>query len=306
LPARRSASRAGDRRAAYTTWSSGETHTGQATIARKATGNSARAQYSRPAPGVQRAIGESGGLFEPIYNVRTMEELILRSIGRQCFPMFLLVAFALLALLLALVGIYGVISYSTIRRVNEISIRMALGATKQDVLWMIVGQGTGLAVAGVAIGSVAALVGLLKREESRRVTRKRASTSPVFSWRISSRHCRTFPDGLDTDSNCTDFLLQPATTSSGASAAGATNIKVASGAGFSAGQTITIDSGANLETAVVASTTGGGRGAATITVTAPLTLAHRSPAPALPSRCARRRDGSEAPKSSENLTAEQH
>jgi putative ABC transport system permease protein len=85
-----------------------------------------------------------------------MEDLISRSIGRQRFPMVLLAAFALLALLLALVGIYGVISYSS-SRVNEIGIRMALGATRCDVLRMIVGQAIRLAVAGIAAGSVAAL-----------------------------------------------------------------------------------------------------------------------------------------------------
>ncbi len=67
-----------------------------------------------------------------------------------------------------------------------------------------------------------------------------------------NRSAGRFPDGLDTDSNCTDFLLQPVTTLSAASAAGATNIKVASVAEFAAGQTIMIDTGANLQTAVIA------------------------------------------------------
>ncbi len=66
------------------------------------------------------------------------------------------------------------------------------------------------------------------------------------------RSAGRFPDGLDTDSNCTDFLLQPATTLPAASSAGATNIKVASVAEFAPGQTIMIDTGANLETAVIA------------------------------------------------------
>ena len=66
------------------------------------------------------------------------------------------------------------------------------------------------------------------------------------------RSAGRFPDGADTDSNCTDFLLQPATTLPAGSAAGATNIKVASVADFAAGQTIMIDTGANLETAVIA------------------------------------------------------
>ncbi|MGO9272615.1 MAG: arabinofuranosidase catalytic domain-containing protein [Terriglobia bacterium] len=71
-----------------------------------------------------------------------------------------------------------------------------------------------------------------------------------------------FPDGLDTDSNCTDFLLQPATTLPSGSAAGATNIKVVSVAGFGAGQTILVDTGADFETAVIA--TVGTSGATTV------------------------------------------
>jgi hypothetical protein len=66
------------------------------------------------------------------------------------------------------------------------------------------------------------------------------------------RSAGRFPDGLDTDSNCTDFLTQPATTLSIGSAAGATNIKIANVADFAAGQTMRIDMGANLETAVIA------------------------------------------------------
>ncbi|HEV2447117.1 MAG TPA: alpha-N-arabinofuranosidase, partial [Candidatus Sulfopaludibacter sp.] len=68
----------------------------------------------------------------------------------------------------------------------------------------------------------------------------------------SNRSLGRFPDGADTDSNCTDFLTQPATTLPVGAAAGATNIKVASVADFAAGQTVTIDSGANLESAVIA------------------------------------------------------
>jgi hypothetical protein len=76
------------------------------------------------------------------------------------------------------------------------------------------------------------------------------------------RSAGRFPDGLDTDSNCTDFLTQTATTLSVASATGATNIKVASVADFDAGQTIMIDTGANPETAVIA--TVGSAGATTV------------------------------------------
>ncbi len=84
-------------------------------------------------------------------------------------------------------------------------------------------------------------------------------TSPVP---VIDRSAGRFPDGLDTDSNCGDFLTQPATTLSAASVAGATNIKVAGVADFAAGQTIMIDAGANLESAVIA--TVGTAGATTV------------------------------------------
>jgi putative ABC transport system permease protein len=87
-----------------------------------------------------------------------MPDLVSQSMGRQRFPMLLLVAFAALALLLAFVGIFGVISYATARRMNEIGIRIALGATKADILGMVTGHGLRLALAGIAIGVAGSLI----------------------------------------------------------------------------------------------------------------------------------------------------
>ncbi|HKW19661.1 MAG TPA: ABC transporter permease [Terriglobales bacterium] len=85
------------------------------------------------------------------------EEVVARSIGNQRFALVLFGAFAGLALLLASIGIYGVLSYLTGQRTREIGVRMALGAQRFDVLRMVLTDGTKMALAGVAIGVVAAL-----------------------------------------------------------------------------------------------------------------------------------------------------
>ena len=108
-------------------------------------------------PAIKAAVYAADG-SQPVYDVRTMQEIVAESMSTQRFPMVLLGAFAGLALLLASVGIYGVISYSVTLRVHEIGIRMALGAEKRDVFRMIVVQGLRLAAVGLAIGTVAALV----------------------------------------------------------------------------------------------------------------------------------------------------
>jgi putative ABC transport system permease protein len=93
----------------------------------------------------------------PVANVTSMDEFLRNTLSQQQMSMLLLAAFAGLALLLAAVGIYSVLSYAVKRRAQEIGIRMALGAQRRDVLRMILAQGAALAAIGVGIGTVAAL-----------------------------------------------------------------------------------------------------------------------------------------------------
>jgi putative ABC transport system permease protein len=93
----------------------------------------------------------------PVVDVLSMEDVIAQSVSPQRFNLLLLASFAGLALLLAAVGIYGVLSYTVRRRVREIGIRMALGASHSDILKMIVSDGMKPILLGVAIGSAGAL-----------------------------------------------------------------------------------------------------------------------------------------------------
>jgi len=88
----------------------------------------------------------------PVSDITTMEEVVAQSIEQQRFNMFLLGLFACVALILAMVGIYGVMSESVASRTHEIGIRMALGAQAADVLRMVVRQGMALAAIGIGIG----------------------------------------------------------------------------------------------------------------------------------------------------------
>jgi putative ABC transport system permease protein len=93
----------------------------------------------------------------PVFELRTMEDAVSESIAQPRFYTTLLTAFGGLALLLAALGIYGVISYSVAQRTRELGIRIALGATHDRVLRLVLGQGIGLSVSGVAIGLAGAL-----------------------------------------------------------------------------------------------------------------------------------------------------
>jgi ABC-type antimicrobial peptide transport system permease subunit len=105
---------------------------------------------------LRRAVRGTGN-DQVIYEVNTLEQLATQQIARQRFLLLLFGVFAGLALLLACIGVYGVLAYLTGQRVPEIGLRMALGAKARDVIWMVLRGSLVMIFVGVGVGAVAAL-----------------------------------------------------------------------------------------------------------------------------------------------------
>ncbi len=93
----------------------------------------------------------------PVYDVKTMNQVLSAAVARPRFVTFLMTAFAGIAVLLAVVGIYGVMSYTVAQSTRELGIRMALGAQRRSILKLVIGRGLTLTLLGICIGLVGAL-----------------------------------------------------------------------------------------------------------------------------------------------------
>jgi ABC-type antimicrobial peptide transport system permease subunit len=95
----------------------------------------------------------------PIGMTYTMEQQVDSSVGRERLMASLSIFFGTLALLLTSIGLYGVLAYNVTRRTGEIGIRMALGARRSNVIWLVLRGATAYVLAGIVIGAIAALAG---------------------------------------------------------------------------------------------------------------------------------------------------
>lgn len=105
---------------------------------------------------IEEQLRQVSGL--PVSDVRSMSEVVSRSTSRERFHMLLMSVFGGVSLLLAAIGIYGLMAYSVEQRTQEIGIRMALGAEQSDVRWMVIRQGMTFAVVGVVVGMAGAFL----------------------------------------------------------------------------------------------------------------------------------------------------
>jgi putative ABC transport system permease protein len=112
------------------------------------------AVLAAPARAVLRALDPA----VPVYDVATLETLVAKASAQRVFVMRLLAGFAGMALLLAAIGLYGVVSYGVSQRTREVGVRVALGAQPRDILQLVMSRGFTLVVAGIGVGLVAALI----------------------------------------------------------------------------------------------------------------------------------------------------
>ncbi|HEX8137724.1 MAG TPA: ABC transporter permease [Pyrinomonadaceae bacterium] len=129
--------------------------TGMTIVVRAAEAGAAGANAQQLAAEIRRQV-QAVDPEQPVFNIKLLDAIVADSVGGQRLTTLLLSIFGALALVLASVGIYGVLSYSVAQRTHEIGIRMALGAQSRDILKMVLGQGLLLTLSGVALGLLAA------------------------------------------------------------------------------------------------------------------------------------------------------